>query len=196
MPNPAVAVPVSGLGWDVTFATLIMTRTFPITSTAYRRPESRSICVYGSFVQLSAMVLENQIVAMLAARGESPPSHRDRRGTRLTRREEGEYREYSTDEQRSQPGCIVGRMQGDFCHGLLGVMFGQVGAHPPQPVPQLGRLLLFEGQIIQSQLEIEAPQRGGPCRCRRRCTSWSRDVLRAFCRIASCRSRVARTGAR
>ena len=59
-------------------------------------------------------------VASLAARGESPPSHRDRRGARLTRREEGEYREYSTDEQRSQPGCRVGRMQGDFCHGLLG----------------------------------------------------------------------------
>ena len=55
----------------------------------------------------------------LAARGESPASHRDRRGARLTRREEGEYREYSTDEQRRQPGCIVGRMQRDFCHGLL-----------------------------------------------------------------------------
>ena len=56
----------------------------------------------------------------LAARGESPASHRDRRGARLTRREEGEYWVYSTDEQRSQPGCIVGRMQRDFCHGLLG----------------------------------------------------------------------------
>ena len=30
--------------------------------------------------------------------------HRDRRVARLARREEGEYREYSTDEQRSQPG--------------------------------------------------------------------------------------------
>ena len=55
----------------------------------------------------------------LAVRGESPESHRDRRGARLTRREEGEYREYLTDEQRSQPGCIVGRMQWDSCHGLL-----------------------------------------------------------------------------
>ena len=54
----------------------------------------------------------------LAARGKSPASHRDRRGARLTRREEGEYREYLTDEQRSQPGCRAGRMQGDFCHGL------------------------------------------------------------------------------
>ena len=56
----------------------------------------------------------------LAARGKSPASHRDRRGARLTRREEGEYREYSTDEQRSQPGCIAGRMQRDSCHGLPG----------------------------------------------------------------------------
>ena len=67
-------------------------------------------------------------LARLAARGKSPPSHRDRRGARPARREEGEYREYSTDEQRSRPGCIDGRsavfgqperpMQGDSCHGL------------------------------------------------------------------------------
>ena len=50
--------------------------------------------------------------------------HRDRRGARLTRREEGEYREYLTDEQRRQPGCIVGRMPRDFCHGLLDVQIG------------------------------------------------------------------------
>ena len=67
----------------------------------------------------------------LAVRGESPASHRDRRGARLTRREEGEYREYSTDEQRSQPGCIVGRMQRDFCHGLLVHGLG-VGAEYPE----------------------------------------------------------------
>ena len=27
---------------------------------------------------------------------------------------EGEYREYATDEQRRQPGCIAGRMQTNF----------------------------------------------------------------------------------
>ena len=32
----------------------------------------------------------------------------------MTRREEGEYREYATDEQRSQPGCIAGRMPKNF----------------------------------------------------------------------------------
>ena len=59
----------------------------------------------------------------LGARGESPASHRDRRGARPARREEGEYREYLTHRgQRSAPplgGCIGGRMQRDFHHGLL-----------------------------------------------------------------------------
>ncbi len=55
----------------------------------------------------------------LAARDESAALHRDRRGARLTRREEEEYREYLTDEHRSEAGCIGGRMQRDFHHGLL-----------------------------------------------------------------------------
>ena len=46
-----------------------------------------------------------------AARGESPASHRDRRGARLARREEGTCREYLTDEQRRGAGGIGGRMQ-------------------------------------------------------------------------------------
>ena len=33
-----------------------------------------------------------------------------RRGARIARREEGEYREYLTDEQRSEAGCIGVRM--------------------------------------------------------------------------------------
>jgi hypothetical protein len=37
-------------------------------------------------------------------------THRDRRGARRARREEGEYREYVTDEQRGAAGCIAGRM--------------------------------------------------------------------------------------
>src|SRR6266516_5855395 len=36
--------------------------------------------------------------------------HRGRRGARVARREEGEYREYLTDEQRREAGCIAGRM--------------------------------------------------------------------------------------
>jgi len=55
-----------------------------------------------------------------AAGGGSAASHRDGRGARRTRREEGEYREYSTDEQRRAPGCIARRMQRDFRHRLLG----------------------------------------------------------------------------
>jgi PadR family transcriptional regulator, regulatory protein PadR len=56
----------------------------------------------------------------LAARGESPASHRGRRGALLTRRDDREYREYLREEQRSQRGCIAGRMQLEFHHGLLG----------------------------------------------------------------------------
>ena len=56
----------------------------------------------------------------LGARGESAASHRDGRGARPARRDEGEYREYATEEQRGPAGCIVRRMQRDFHHGLLG----------------------------------------------------------------------------
>ena len=56
----------------------------------------------------------------LAARGESPASHRGRRGAPLARRDDREYREYLREEQRRQRGCIAGRMPVDFHHGLLG----------------------------------------------------------------------------
>ena len=66
--------------------------------------------------------------APLAARGESLAWHRDPTEPMLrsprARREEGEYREYSTHRgQRPAPpmaGCIGDRMQRDFHHGLLG----------------------------------------------------------------------------
>src|SRR6266513_759630 len=58
----------------------------------------------------------------LAARGESPASHRGRRGAPLTRRDDREYREYLREEQRSQRGCIAGRMQLEFHHGLLALV--------------------------------------------------------------------------
>ena len=65
-------------------------------------------------------------LAPLAARGESPAWHRDRRGARPARREEGAYREYLTDEQRRGAGGIGGRMQRDFHHGLLGARTAEV----------------------------------------------------------------------
>ena len=37
----------------------------------------------------------------------------------MTRRDDREYREYLREEQRSQRGCIAGRMQLEFHHGLL-----------------------------------------------------------------------------
>jgi hypothetical protein len=55
----------------------------------------------------------------LTARGESLASHRDGRGASLARRDDREYREYLSEEQRRQRGCIARRMQPDFYHGLL-----------------------------------------------------------------------------
>src|SRR2546422_1386725 len=58
--------------------------------------------------------------APLAAGGESLASHRDGRGAPPARRDDREYREYLSEEQRSRRGCIARRMQPDFHHGLLG----------------------------------------------------------------------------
>src|SRR2546422_6926312 len=55
----------------------------------------------------------------LAARGESLASHRDGRGAPPARRDDREYREDLSEEQRSRRGCIARRMQPDFHHGLL-----------------------------------------------------------------------------
>src|SRR5712691_4365952 len=55
----------------------------------------------------------------LTVRGESLASHRDRRGAPVARRDDREYREYLSEEQRSHRGCIAGRMQPDFHHGLV-----------------------------------------------------------------------------
>ena len=59
--------------------------------------------------------------AQLVSRLGSSLSHRGRRGARPARREEGEYREYLTDEQRRGTGCIGGRMQTNFRDTTLGL---------------------------------------------------------------------------
>src|SRR5882672_8591201 len=60
----------------------------------------------------------------LVSRLRSSLSHRgpdsQRRAPSVARREEGEYREYSTDEQRRGAGCIGGRMQTNFGDTTLG----------------------------------------------------------------------------
>jgi hypothetical protein len=40
----------------------------------------------------------------------------------MARRDDREYREYLSEEQRSQRGCIARRMQPGFHHGLLEVI--------------------------------------------------------------------------
>ena len=47
----------------------------------------------------------------------------------FARREEGEYWEYLTDEQRSGAGWIAGRMQWHFCYGLA----AKLRLKPPRP---------------------------------------------------------------
>ena len=55
----------------------------------------------------------------LTVRNGMSASHRAERGARPTRRDEGEYREYSTEEQRSPAGCIARRMQRAYRFGLF-----------------------------------------------------------------------------
>ena len=51
----------------------------------------------------------------------------EERGARLARRDDREYREYLSEEQRSQAGCSAGRMQAEFHHGLLGQLLKPSG---------------------------------------------------------------------
>src|SRR5262245_58443521 len=45
--------------------------------------------------------------------------HRGRRGARVARRDDREYREYLSEEQRRQSGCITGRMPAPFMRWVL-----------------------------------------------------------------------------
>ena len=72
----------------------------------------------------------SNFVREIAVRGESPASHRDRRCVRLARRDDGAYRQYSTEEQRSQAECSASRMQLDFHHGLIVQRPNELGQVP------------------------------------------------------------------
>jgi len=50
----------------------------------------------------------------------------------MARRDDREYREYLSEEQRSQRGCIARRMQPDFRHGLLASRCFLSGCFPHQ----------------------------------------------------------------
>ena len=53
----------------------------------------------------------------------------------MTRRDDREYREYLREEQRSQRGCIAGRMQLEFHHGLLA---HETGTYRNRPRSEVG----------------------------------------------------------
>jgi hypothetical protein len=59
-----------------------------------------------------AMTAQRRIRLVFRLRSEV--RHRERRGAWLARRDEGEYREYLTEEQRREAGCIGARKQHDF----------------------------------------------------------------------------------
>jgi hypothetical protein len=50
------------------------------------------------------------------------------RGARIARREERAYREYASDEQRSEAGCIAGRMPAPFVRWVLVDVDGSLDA--------------------------------------------------------------------
>ena len=45
----------------------------------------------------------------------------------MARRDDREYREYLSEKQRSQRGCVARRMQPDFHHGLLNLKAVELG---------------------------------------------------------------------
>ena len=49
----------------------------------------------------------------------------------MARRDDREYREYLSEEQRCQAGCIAGRMQADLHHGLLAEQAERAGRAGP-----------------------------------------------------------------
>jgi hypothetical protein len=59
-------------------------------------------------------------ISRLAARDQSPAWHRDERGAQRARRDDREYREYLSEEQRRPRGCLARRLQPDSTAGCWG----------------------------------------------------------------------------
>jgi hypothetical protein len=73
----------------------------------------------GARLQLEADFPVAGFYRVLVFRPRGRVKHRERRGARGARREEGEYREYLTDEQRSDTGRIDARMRPYLADGTL-----------------------------------------------------------------------------
>src|SRR5688500_10418562 len=83
------------------------------------RGRSSPAASFCSTIDPRAIAMPRRLAGALAARGETPASHRDGRGAPPARRDDREYREYLSEEQRRRRGCIARRMQPAFYHGLL-----------------------------------------------------------------------------
>jgi len=101
------------------FAATTLAATAPLHWFSAARPLSDAMGLAAALA-VQGLALSASIPHVKAVRGESPASHRGRRGAPMTRRDDRAYREYVREEQRSQRGCIAGRMQLEFHHGLLG----------------------------------------------------------------------------
>ncbi len=73
----------------------------------------------------------------------------------MARRDEGEYRAYLTEEQRRQAGCITGRMQRHFHHGLLALR------RQPESVGGDGRTEGIPDHTLESVPAAGADANGG-----------------------------------
>ena len=92
---------------------------FPSVTTCAERSPDASRWPRPPHPRAAPLCVALRVVGALAARGESPASHRDERGAARTRRDDREDRLYLTEEQRRPRGWIARRMQTDFHHGLL-----------------------------------------------------------------------------
>src|SRR2546427_3989148 len=103
-----------------------------------------------------AQPLRLERASELTAHGESLASHRDGRGAPPARRDDREYREYLSEEQRSRRGCIARRMQPDFHHGLLGV---ERWTHPDVERPHRRRRRLWSRLYVERSRELQSGER-------------------------------------
>src|SRR2546428_2738144 len=91
------------------------------TASIRSRAGRRDVCAAGSgrWTALAESRLAGDGSGTLTVHGETLASHRDGRGAPAARRDDREYREYLSEEQRSRRGCIARRMQPEFHHGLF-----------------------------------------------------------------------------
>jgi hypothetical protein len=128
--GPGPSVVRCGCGWPCgRTAVERQSRCLPLSRVALRRLGRSQ-----SAATLTNRSGEGASYCALSARGESLASHGDGRGAPPARRDDREYRESLSEEQRRRRGCIACRMQPDFHHGLLWATSSKHGPRGPEAV--------------------------------------------------------------